>query len=297
MCVRYKQNQRQTFSQLKQMYIHMPNNRAYPLEEIADLSVRRGITNINHINTLRTIKVEADIANPKESVTDLIADIEAHILPEIKENFPDVHFNFEGQSRESAKTAKSAKKVIPPILFIMFIIVVVTFRSFTQAFVVYLTIPFGIIGVVWGHFFQGYIISVLSMFGMIALMGIMVNDSLVLINAMNQLLKQGKPYREALHDAAVSRFRPVLLTSLTTIAGLGPLIFETSFHAQFLAPMAISLAYGLLFATMLTLLMIPALLQIVNHSKVFVYGLFTNKKLNPRDVEPAVREDLFIKGL
>ncbi len=295
--VRYKQNQRETFSQLKQMRIRMPNNREYPLEEIADLSIRRGITNINHINTLRTIKVEADISNPKESVTDLITNIDANILPKLKASYPDVHFDFEGQSRESAKTARSAKKVIPPILLIMFIIVVVTFRSFTQAFIVYLTIPFGIIGVIWGHFIQGYIVSVLSMFGMIALMGIMVNDSLVLINAMNQNLKQGKSFCDALHDAAISRFRPVLLTSLTTIAGLGPLIFETSFHAQFLAPMAISLAYGLLFATALTLLMIPALLQILNHGKVFVFGLFSNKQINPRDVEPAVREDLFIKGL
>ena len=295
--VRYKLDQRATLSQLKQMRIRLPNNREYPLAEIAELTIKRGITTINHVNTQRTIKVEADISNPKESVTDLLANIETEILPPLKEQYPDIHFAFEGQSRESAKTAKSAAKVIPPILLLMFIIVVITFRSFLQAFVVYLTIPFGIIGVIWGHFIQGYIVSVLSMFGMIALMGIMVNDSLVLINAMNQLLKQGKPFKEALYEAAVSRFRPVLLTSLTTIAGLGPLIFETSFHAQFLAPMAISLAYGLLFATMLTLLMIPALLVIVNYIKVFIYNLFSKKKILPRDVEPAVREDLFIKGL
>ncbi len=295
--VRYTIDQRATLSQLKQMRIRLPNNREYPLNEIADLTIKRGITTINHVNTQRTIKVEADISNPKESVTDLLANIEANILPSLKEQYPDIHFAFEGQSRESAKTAKSARAVIPPVLLLMFIIVVITFRSFSQAFIVYLTIPFGIIGVIWGHFIQGYIVSVLSMFGMIALMGIMVNDSLVLINAMNQLLKQGLPFREALYKAAVSRFRPVLLTSLTTIAGLGPLIFETSFHAQFLAPMAISLAYGLLFATMLTLLMIPALLMILNHIKVFIYGLFSKEQMQPRDVEPAVREDLFIKGL
>ena len=295
--VRYKLDQRATLSQLKQMRIRLPNNREYPLDEIADLTIKRGITTINHINTQRTIKVEADLANPKESATDLLTNIEANIIPPLKEQYPDINFAFEGQSRESAKTARSAKAVIPPILLLMFVIIVTVFRSFSQAFIVYLTIPFGIIGVIWGHFMQGYIISVLSMFGMIALMGIMVNDSLVLINAMNQLLKQGLPFREALHKAAISRFRPVLLTSLTTIAGLGPLIFETSFHAQFLAPMAISLAYGLLFATMLTLLMIPALLMILNHIKVFVYGWFGKEKVQPRDVEPAVREELFIKGL
>jgi len=295
--VRYLQNQRATLGQLKRMRIRLPDQREYPLQDIANLTIKRGITAINHLNTRRMITVEADVSDPKESATDLIADIKSRILPPLQKQYPDIHFNFEGQSRETAKTMRSTMKAIPPILFLMFIIVVISFRSFMQAIVVYFTIPFGIIGVVWGHFFQGYIISILSMFGMIALAGIMVNDSLVLINAMNQLLKQGRPFRAALYEAAISRFRPVLLTSLTTIAGLGPLIFETSFQAQFLSPMAISLAYGLLFATILTLLLIPALLLITNRFKVFVYGLFSAQKPDPRDVEPAVREDLFIKGL
>jgi len=142
-----------------------------------------------------------------------------------------------------------------------------------------------------------YILSVLSMFGMIALAGIMVNDALVLVSAMNQRLKDGQDFKTALYEAGISRFRPILLTSLTTIAGLGPLIFEKSFQAQFLSPMAISVAYGLLFATFLNLLLLPALLTLVNKFKVYGFWLFKGQKPQPKDVEPAVREEAFIKEL
>jgi len=179
----------------------------------------------------------------------------------------------------------------------MFFIIVINFRSFNQAIVIFLTIPFGIIGIIWGHLIQGYIISMLSMFGMIALIGIMVNDSLVLVNAMNINIKKGQKFKEALYKAGISRFRPVLLTSITTIAGLAPLIFEDSFQAQFLSPMAISLAYGLLFATMLTLLMLPALLVMLNKIKRLFFKYVLRTELTPEMAEPAIREDLFIKNL
>jgi multidrug efflux pump subunit AcrB len=133
----------------------------------------------------------------------------------------------------------------------------------------------------------------LSLFGMIALMGIVVNDSLVLVNTMNRLLKDGKKFKEALFESGINRFRPVLLTSLTTIAGLGPLIFETSHQAQFLSPMAISIAYGLMFGTLLTLLMLPALLVVLNNIKVFTYTLLSKEKVTAEKVEPAVREEVF----
>ncbi len=295
--VRYKESERATINQLANMRIRLPNNKEYPLQEIANLNVKRGIMSINHLNTRRVIKVEADVANPKESVTDLNANLRANIIPVLKARYPELEFNFEGQSRESRKTQRSTMKVLPPILLLMFIIVVINFRSFLQAVVVFLLIPFGLVGIVWGHYIQGYILSVLSMFGMIALAGIMVNDALVLVSAMNQRLKQGKDFKTALFEAGVSRFRPILLTSLTTIAGLGPLIFEKSFQAQFLSPMAISVAYGLLFATFLNLLLLPALLNLFNKAKVYVFWLLQGKKPAPEDVEPAVREEAFIKGL
>ncbi len=295
--VRYKESERASMHQLANMRIRLPNNREYPLQEIAYLSVKRGIMNINHLNTRRVIKVEADVSNPKESVTDLNANLKANIIPVLKERYPDLEFSFEGQSRESMKTKRSTMRVLPPILLLMFIIIVINFRSFAQALIVFSLIPFGLVGIVWGHYIQGYILSVLSMFGMIALAGIMVNDALVLVSAMNQRLKEGQDFKTALYQAGISRFRPILLTSLTTIAGLGPLIFEKSFQAQFLSPMAISVAYGLLFATFLNLLLLPALLTLVNKLKVYGFWLLKGEKPQPKDVEPAVREEAFIKEL
>jgi multidrug efflux pump subunit AcrB len=152
-----------------------------------------------------------------------------------------------------------------------------------------------LIGVAWGHYIQGYIFSMLSFFGAIALAGIVINDSLVLVNTMNRNLKEGMDFDSSLFKAGITRFRPVLLTSITTIAGLGPLIFEQSRQAQFLSPMAISVAYGLLFGTFLTLLMLPSMLMAFNRIKMFVTWLVKGSKPKPEMVEPAVREQVFIE--
>jgi len=260
--VRYSETERSKISQLEDMRIRLADGREFPLGELADLTVERGVLSVYHIDGLRVIKVEADVADSKVSAPDVISEIKAEVMPKIQEEFPDVRYAFEGESRENAKTMSAFASIVPPMFFLMFLIVVVTFRSFTQASIVYMLVPFSIIGVVWGHFFQGYVISMLSLFGAIALVGIVVNDSLVFVNAFNRRLKKGLTFSEALYTAGISRFRPVLLTSVTTIAGLTPLIFETSFQAQFLAPMAISIAYGLLFGTFLTLLMLPSMLNL-----------------------------------
>jgi multidrug efflux pump subunit AcrB len=293
--VRYTQQDRSTVKKLGDMRIRLPGNREYPLREIADFSIQRGIMAVNHIDGQRVVKIEADIISPKESVPDMLEDIRQDILPEIKEQYPDIHFMFEGQSRENQKTMKAMKRVVPPILILMFLIIVVTFRSFSQAFIVLSIIPFSIVGVLWGHYIQGYIVSILSWFGAIALAGIVVNDSLVLVSTLNRKLKEGKEFKAALFETGVSRLRPVLLTSLTTIAGLAPLIFEKSHQAQFLSPMAISVAYGLLYGTLLTLIMLPALLMISNHTRVFFFRVFKGMKLAPQDAEPAVREEIFAR--
>jgi multidrug efflux pump subunit AcrB len=293
--VRYTQQDRSSVEKLGDMRIRLPGDREYPLREIADFSIQRGVMAVNHIDAQRVVKIEADIASPKESVPDIITDIRQDILPGITRQYPDIRFMFEGQSRENEKTIRAIGRVVPPILIMMILIIVITFRSFSQALIVFLLIPFSIIGVLWGHFFQGYIVSILSWFGAIALAGIVVNDSLVLVSTFNRLLKQGMEFKAALYETGVSRLRPVLLTSLTTIAGLGPLIFETSHQAQFLSPMAISVAYGLLFGTLLTLIMLPALLVVTNHIKVFIFRIIKGEKFAPEAVEPAVREEIFAR--
>ncbi len=292
--VRYDEADRTTLEDLESMRIRLPGGQEYPLSEIADFTIERGVMSVNHINAQRVVKVDADVTDPKASVPAILAQIRAEILPGIEAKYPDIQFLFEGQSRENDKTMKSMATIVPAILLVMFLIVTVTFRSFLQAFLVFILIPFSFIGVLWGHFFQGYVVSILSWFGAIALIGIVVNDSLVLVSAMNRRLKSGETFKDALYNAGVSRFRPVLLTSMTTIAGLGPLVFLQSHQAQFLSPMAISVAYGLLFGTLLTLLVLPALLSLSNHGRVLVLWGIKRQKPTSEDVEPAVKEELFL---
>ena len=292
--VRYDMDDRRSVQKLGDMRIRQTGGKSYPLREIADFSIQRGVMSVNHIDAQRVIQVEADIANNKESVPTILAEIQADILPEIKARFPDIQFLMEGQSRENAKTMRAIDRVVPPILILMFLIIVLTFRSFMQAMLVFILIPFSLIGVLWGHWIQGYVVSMLSWFGAIALAGIVVNDSLVLVSTFNRLLKEGMPFREALIETGLSRFRPVLLTSLTTIAGLGPLVFLRSHQAQFLSPMAISVAYGLAFGTLLTLIMLPALLVTTNTIRVHLFWLIKKEKPEPEAVEPAIIEERFV---
>jgi multidrug efflux pump subunit AcrB len=288
--VRYSENERRTINQLENMRIRISGGQEIPLSELADISVKRGILSINHIDGQRIIKVEADISNPGVSVPDIITNIKKNILPELKKNFPDVAWGFEGESRESEKTMDSVAFVGPPFLMLMFMLVVLTFRSFMQAAIVYLIVPFSFVGMLWGHFIQGYSFSILSGFGAIALIGIVVNDSLIFVSAMNRYLLQGQKFEEALRNAGLNRFRPVMLTTLTTVAGLGPLIFEPSVQAQFLSPMAISVAYGLLVGTGLTLTLMPAMLVVANKVKMKVFPLLGKKASTSEDVEPVLIE-------
>jgi multidrug efflux pump subunit AcrB len=288
--VRYSENERRTIKQLENMRIRMSGGQEIPLSELANISVKRGILSINHIDGQRIIKVEADISNPDVSVPDIVANVKKNILPELKEKFPDVTWGFEGESRESAKTMGSVAVFGPPFLMLMFMLVVLTFRSFMQAAIIYLIVPFSFIGMLWGHFIQGYSFSILSGFGAIALIGVVVNDSLIFVSAMNRYLLQGQKFEEALRNAGLNRFRPVMLTTLTTVAGLGPLIFEPSVQAQFLSPMAISVAYGLLVGTGLTLTLLPAMLVVANKIKMKSFRLLGKEASTSEDVEPVVIE-------
>ncbi|WP_294346382.1 efflux RND transporter permease subunit [Prosthecochloris sp.] len=286
--VRFSETDRESVAKMERMDIRLQDGRAFPLGAIADVRIQRGVSSVNHIDAQRVVKIEADIVSSKESVPNLLERIDLQIMPGLLETFPDVSYDFEGQSRESDKTTSSMRSVFPVVLGMMFLVVVFSFRSFLQAFVVFIMIPFSLVGVVWGHFIQGYLMSILSLFGVIALIGIVINDSLVFVNTFNSRLQEGTKFSDAIYEVGLSRFRPIVLTSLTTIAGLGPLIFEKSRQAQFLSPMAISVAYGLLFGTLLTLIMLPALLVLLNRAKVFVIGLLQGEKPLPEAVEPAV---------
>jgi multidrug efflux pump subunit AcrB len=197
---------------------------------------------------------------------------------------------FEGQNREASRTAGSAGSVLPVILFLMFVIIAFTFRSISQPLLLLIMVPFSLIGVAWGHWIHNFPVNMLSFLGIIALIGIVVNDGLVLIEKFNGFLRQGLAFNDAILAAGKSRFRAIFLTSLTTIAGLSPLILEKSRQAQFLIPMAISIAYGIALATLLTLLMLPILLAIGNSTKLYWKWLFSGVKPEREELERAIKE-------
>lgn len=288
--VRYAEEYRSDIGSLEDMRIRTADGSSYPLSEIATYTISRGVMNINHLDGKRKITVMGDVADPKLSVSDISTEVSTQIVPRVLAKYPNVTARYEGQSEQSKKTQDSAALVLPIIFILMLAIIILTFRSFGQAIVVLMMVPFGFVGVAWGHWWHSTPISLLSFFGIIALLGIMVNDSLVLVSAMNQLLKEGRKFNEALYEAALSRFRPILLTSLTTIAGLAPLILEKSFQAQFLVPMAISIAYGLAIATVITLVLLPISLMSMNRARVYIEWLFTRERPTNEEIEPAVYE-------
>lgn len=289
--VRYNENNRNSIEDLKQMRIRTPQGDEFPLGTIANVSLQKGLIAINHLNGDREIKVEADLASLEVSAPEQINRIDQEIMPEITGKFPSVAYTFEGQFRQTRKLQESISGAGPIILILIIAMLVFTFRSFSQAFALLLLIPFGFIGAIWGHFIHNLHLSVLSIMGFIALIGILFNDGLVFINTFNQELKEGKKYNDALVDTAFSRFRPLVLTTITTSAGLAPLIFETSFQAQFLIPMAVTIAYGLLVGSFLISTLLPIFMITFNRGKVYLRWLWTGHKPEPELVERAVKEE------
>ncbi len=288
--VKYDLDNRRSIGQLEQMKIRLANGKYYPLCELATLKVVNGVSSIRHLDFKKEIQINASLSNSNISVPDLLASLKKDIIMPILKKYPDVKVSFDGQSRQTRKMANSAKKTLPVILLLMFAIVVLTLRSVTQSLLVYAIIPLAFVGIVWGHFIHGMPISLMSVMGMIALVGVMINDSLVLINALNINLKDGMKYREALLDAGQSRLRPIILTTLTTVVGVAPMVLETSMQARFLVPVAISLAYGMLMATTTTLILLPVVLVIVNNMKTKTLSFFKGRKLTNEEVEPALKQ-------
>ena len=288
--VRYAEEGRASLRDLEDMRIRTTDGRQFPLSELASYRIERGIQAINHLDGKREVRVEADLASSSLSATDAQATIAAEIMTPLLARYPGIGYSFEGQGVESKKVGDSAMRIMPITLIIMFAMIVITLRSFWQMLVVLLCIPFGFIGVGWGHWIHGVQISLFSFFGVIALIGVMVNDSLVLLSTFNANMKEGLPFNKALRDAATSRLRPILLTSLTTVAGLLPLTLNRTFQAQFLIPMAITVAYGLAIATFVTLIVLPTFLAALNEMRRFRWWAWNAEWPSPEADEPAVKE-------
>jgi multidrug efflux pump subunit AcrB len=288
--VKYDEENRRSVGQLENMKIRLGNGVKYPLSELVSLKMVNGVTNIRHLSFDREVQLVANQSDPKASLPEILKKMETEILEPLYENYPGVTAVYDGQKRETNKVVDSVKVVLPVVLLLMFAMVIMTLRSVSQSILVYMMIPLTLIGVVMGHWIHGMALSLMSAMGMIALVGVMINDGLVLINALNINLKQGMPYNKALLEAGLSRFRPILLTTLTTVAGMAPMVLETSLQAQFLIPVSLSLAYGMIMATTTTLFLLPVMLLIVNSVKVKWQSLIKGREMAPEEVENAIKE-------
>jgi len=289
--VRYDRANRSSINNLDNMRITAPNGQKVPLKEVTSYSITRGDVAINHLEGRREIQVSADIKDTKKtSATDIMAEIKDEIMPEILSKYPTVTPSYEGQNRERLKLMNSLTPVGLTVLLLIYVVIAFTFRSYSQPLLLLLMIPLSLPAVAWGHWIHDFPLNILSMLGIIALVGIMVNDGLVLISKFNSNLREGLNFDDALYEAGRSRFRAIFLTSITTVAGLAPLIFEESRQAQFLIPMAVSIAYGIGFATVLTLVVLPIFLSFSNFLKTNIKWLATGNDITKEEVERAIKE-------
>ncbi len=254
--VRYPKSDRVTLGQLENMKIKTASGE-YPLSELADYHMERGPVAINRFNGSREIRVEAETIDPLASVPEILQQVEHEIMPELEAQFAGIRYIYQGQQKYSKEAMGKAGKYYLFAFVIMFFILVLHFKSVPKALIIILMIPISLLGVAWGHGLHGQPLSMMSMWGAVALTGVIINDAIVYFAKFDGLLLEGKTVTEAVKEAGKVRLRPIILTSITTCVGLFPMLFEKSVQAQFLIPMAISLAYGVALGTVFILLVFP----------------------------------------
>jgi multidrug efflux pump subunit AcrB len=258
--VRYPEEHRGSLWDLQALRIRTPQGGELPLAQAAWIDEGRGFSEISRTDRKRVINVTARVDSKQASAQDILTDLKGGLLQQLAHDYPGLTFDMEGEEKERRDSMASMGRGFVLALFAIFALLAIPFRSYSQPLLIMIAIPFGIVGAVIGHLIMGFNLSMLSMFGIVALSGVVVNDSLLLIDRINSNRRiGGLDLHQALVEAGVRRFRPILLTSLTTFFGLAPMILETSVQAQFLIPMAISLGFGILFATGITLLLVPSL--------------------------------------
>ena len=286
--VRYPLEDRNSIYDLYNMKIKNAQGIQIPLEKLCTFSMGRAPESLKRLNGQRIIKVDAETIDP-DKVADINKNIFDSIIPKVSSVYPNVSALKLGQFERSQKTGDSMQYVTMVLVFLMFVILMLHFNSLSQAFLIMLVIPSGIAGSIIGHGLVGIPVSILSVFGMIALIGVLVNDAIVFLDRYNNLLIEGESIKSAASKAAVSRFRPILLTSITTVAGLLPMISETSMQAQFLIPMATSIAFGVLFGTVFILFFYPSAILFWNEGARIRKRIFSGEKVSELEAEPVFR--------
>ncbi|MCP4862333.1 MAG: efflux RND transporter permease subunit, partial [Planctomycetes bacterium] len=255
--VRYPRQERESLANFDELQIRTADGAERPLTELAKITTARSYSMIHRLDQMRSITITADVDESSANAFLITKDLEATLMPELAADYPNLRVLWEGQQEQTNESMNSMLLGFIAVLVAMYFLLTIEFKSYFQPFLVLSIIPFGIIGAVFGHIIQGLPFTLFSIYGLVALSGIVVNDSIVLIDFINRRIADGLSLEEALVDAGRRRCRPVLLTSITTIGGMLPILLETSRQAQVLIPMATSLSFGLIFATALVLILAP----------------------------------------
>lgn len=276
--VRYPEQKRQTLADVENSMVHLDDGTTVPLTSVAEVYSEYQQSDITRINNLRAVYISADVDKEQIASNQLVANLKADVVPQLLAQHSNLVIDFAGEAEQQAETQSSMGNMFMVALLLIYVLLAIPLKSYVQPLLIMMAIPFGIVGAILGHYINGLTLSILSLFGILALSGVVVNDSLLLVSRFNELLEKYQlPVKQAIIEACTGRLRAVFLTSLTTFAGLMPLLSETSFQAQFLIPAAASLGYGILFATVITLILIPALLLIHFELKAFLGRPFKSK--------------------
>lgn len=271
--VRYPEDARHSIGDVESMWIRLPDGTAVPLSAVATIKTGRGISAIQRLDRRRTVSITADTDENLASPNEIVAEVRQRILPAILAAYPSIGYRLQGEQKEQSEFLGHLARGFGISLLVIFALLAVPLRSYLQPLIIMTAIPFGMIGGILGHVLMNCTTSMFSVIGLVAVAGVVVNDSLVLVDYINREIRRGTPIAAAVRTAGRKRFRPILLTSLTTFAGLSPLLVETSVQAQFLIPMAISLAFGVLFSTVVTLVLVPSCFMILEDFKRAINAL------------------------
>ena len=275
--VRYPRDARKTQTSFEEIRVRDREGNERPLTEVAEISHSRELAEINRLDQRRSITVTADLEKEKVNGRQLIAEMKEEFIPGMIQKYQEKHganlsVNWEGEQQQNEESMGSMRNGFIIALLCMYVLLTLQFRSYIQPVIIMSIIPFGFLGAIVGHAIVGIELTLFSFFGLIALTGVVVNDSIVLVDFINRRVRQGIPLKDALASAGSRRFRPIMLTSMTTIAGLFPMLLETSMQAQVLIPMAVSLIFGLLFGTLLILILVPVFYSLYG-SLLLQFGL------------------------
>ncbi|MEE2664145.1 MAG: efflux RND transporter permease subunit [Myxococcota bacterium] len=280
--IRYPLDQRRALADLDSLRIRTPTGGEVPFYMVARVELGRGFSTIRRANRKRVINVTAELDETQASAGEVIADLQAEFLPTLAADYPGLGYGLEGQQAEQSQSVGSLALDYPLALILIYALLAIPLRSYFQPLIIMAVIPFGLVGAIFGHWFMYFAreiftdwtfnYSMMSIFGVVALTGVVVNSSLVLVHYVNGRRARGVPIEDAVREAGVARFRPIVLTSITTFAGLTPMLRETSVSAQFLIPMATSLGFGVLFGSAISLLLVPCLYMVSEDVRQFVHG-------------------------